>query len=618
MKMIAALATAAVGASVWGGAQIQDDVLVFDSAETYSVETGQSVKGIDFQCPGTVSGQALTLLAPAKISGAGTVTAPLAGTAGLSVTNRWGADMLNVFASTSKVMAPDARLTAMSRFEARICGAWVGWAEIAATTVKTEWNDAHTEALVQFQIPWAEVRTVGLKLRIWQEGPDVLAQALYAKYTDDLTLRFKDWDDVTRGISDYGAASIDNQSIIVRALFGVGDLELAGPLPTGDQTFAGGHVTIRPTTSLTIDQKMTGRVSELRLLGNKSSLDDTTAPSVTWESSAVSYLTSSKVIVDGITVNVKKLWALPAVYDLVLSNKAQLDASVENAVRGNVNDGLNKVGNSILIGPGCRLTTKANWSTQTGVKLMVDGGELAFGSIQNYVNQLSLANGAQVTGTKFYHGKYAAPCLIETTGGAPCIVKPVMLAVYDATNAKTSTFDLASDLRLQGGLADFVAGMTWTKTGPAVLSIEGNAAGSTPAAGTFTCSEGTVRLGVANALSGISAFVLDGGTLDGADCANALKGLQVTADSTLTVGSGSLTFGDSSALVWTEGVKVNVTAAEQNLPSGKIRFQKANGGTGLTDAQLKAFRLNGRRVIASLDADGWLTLSKPGLVVEVK
>jgi fibronectin-binding autotransporter adhesin len=120
--------------------------------------------------------------------------------------------------------------------------------------------------------------------------------------------------------------------------------------------------------------------------------------------------------------------------------------------------------------------------------------------------------------------------------------------------------------------------------------------------GTTTINEGTLALGVANALPN-TAVLIGAGILDAATFTDTSIGtLDVTGAATISLGTGgTLAFANSSAIDWTGGT-LNITGT---LGANSIRF--GSGSTALTSGQLAVISVNGSGAgTYILDANGYL------------
>ena len=156
-----------------------------------------------------------------------------------------------------------------------------------------------------------------------------------------------------------------------------------------------------------------------------------------------------------------------------------------------------------------------------------------------------------------------------------------------SATAATLTVNQAANTEFNGVLAGKFA---FVKDGSGTLTLSNR----NSYAGTTTVRGGTLRQGVSGFLPSSNAVVLAGGTLDMASFTNTLASLTVTADSTLILGSGKLTFNSQSAADWSglldlAGI-VDVTA---------LRFLPA-----LSAEQIGLIRNDGKRV--TQNASGYI------------
>lgn len=160
-----------------------------------------------------------------------------------------------------------------------------------------------------------------------------------------------------------------------------------------------------------------------------------------------------------------------------------------------------------------------------------------------------------------------------------------------------SSYSLTNTGEASAVLAGAAVALTKTGAGTATLSAVNTYTGAT------TVSEGTLELGVANAIASGSNVVLDGGELASA-FSQTLGTLDLAASSTLDLSSGgSFAFADSSALEssWTGTLSITGTFTD----GASVRFGASSGG--LTTAQLAQITINGLE--AGIDIDGYLVVS---------
>jgi autotransporter-associated beta strand protein len=123
--------------------------------------------------------------------------------------------------------------------------------------------------------------------------------------------------------------------------------------------------------------------------------------------------------------------------------------------------------------------------------------------------------------------------------------------------------------------------------------------------GTTSVNSGTLALGTNHTLDVDNAVTLAGGTLDMGNYTNTLDTLTVTSGSVITLGSGELSFTDSSSITWTGELALAGTLGETTLRFGTT-------SSGLTRTQLARITINGLSV--TLNEMGYVVPS-PGTVL---
>lgn len=631
MKQELVLASAfLVGAAFAAEVPIVGDKIVIDEPGTYLLTAPATVTEVDFKVPATIEGtETLTLVSPAKVSGEGRLMVPLAGSDGLTVDNRYACPSGKFPTSKSEkfLLWSDAPFAAIANVQADLAGSWTGASTVSDARPMEAFHYKETspgvEATVQFHMTntaWA----IAAKVTFTLEDGKTSAQVNWIRHgnvSKDFSHYGEDWETTGYGV-DYGS-DFSLGGICVCNFRSGQDVAFAGPFPSGTLTLNAQDVEVVPSANLVLENAIAGTMETLTFKAGKTSLGDTTQPTLTIGNLAARNAFAAKqVTFDGIDVTMSANgYFLPQKGALRLVNHASCKTTY-----GYFDVDKNKVLSmqaTCLIGADCKLTLSGDWQLDEKAVLVVDGGELSIPSNNAYVEHLTLQNGGKVTAapitatkTRYMTGYQTTDCYTKTTGSLPCLIDCAICG------AKASTyllfwfvFDTEADLTIAGGLGDYGAnsGLGWKKRGAATLSINGTGEKSANgcASGPFDVEAGTIRLGCDNALSKGNAFTLSGGAIDGSDFSNTLGTLAVTADSTLKIGAGSLTFADSKAMAW-DG-KLSVTGAAARLETGHIRFLDA----GLTEAQLKPMRYNGRQRIA-MDADGWLTSYTPGLMVIVK
>jgi autotransporter-associated beta strand protein len=244
-------------------------------------------------------------------------------------------------------------------------------------------------------------------------------------------------------------------------------------------------------------------------------------------------------------------------------------------------------------------------------RIDINGGTLRFtgGAGGTSASNITMAAGA-ITGIPF-------DWYTSTASGTPC--HHTLATLASSTSAVISadvqlrlnnnaisdlTFDIAAgsvpngmDLLVSGRLANGSSqgGGNIIKAGAGTLVL-GNA---NTYGGTMTVNAGVLRLGVTNALNATHALILAGGTLDAAASSNALGILTVSSNSEIILGSGTLSFTNSSTQTWSGNLAVT---GELGFGSKQLRF--GTSPNALTPSQLESIRIKGTP--AGIDANGYL------------
>jgi autotransporter-associated beta strand protein len=314
-------------------------------------------------------------------------------------------------------------------------------------------------------------------------------------------------------------------------------------------------------------------------------------------------------------------FALPATGGIAVNDDGNLVLSAGPLASGNPGGVGN--GNPIRVNSGGKLTLAAFFNTGYSRPITLDGGTLdsivtQYGDNGNYINNLTLMNGARVIGHKVRVG-FQSAASITVSGHTPSILEaglnlvnaqnhPLTLAVADVTG------DAGVDLAIPGVIQDYYTasetnykGMPIVKTGAGTVSLSG----VNTCTGRVTLTEGTLLLATNGALNAENAITLNGGTLDAGAFSNTAGVLTLSADSEIVLGEGALAFADSSGAAWTEGRTLTLTGT---LGGQTLRF--GTGSSALTGGQLAAITLNGKRV--RLKPDGYLTDTPAGTLISVQ
>lgn len=313
--------------------------------------------------------------------------------------------------------------------------------------------------------------------------------------------------------------------------------------------------------------------------------------------------------------------ALPSSGGIIVNSGGEL---VLNA--GTLNsDNAGGVGksNPITVNRGGTFTLAGQFNAGYSRPVTINGGTLTStilvagpNDCGNYVNNLTLQNGAQVTGNKLRLGDIAgyAPVLTVSGTNASSIAAGINLAKVSTQSMTFNVADVTAnpkpDLLIPGVIQDYYLpqnkGMPIIKTGDGTLSLSG----VNTHTGRITITSGTLALRADNTLNADCSIVLNGGALDMGSFSNSLNTLTLSGKSTLALGSGKLAFADSSGLAWgTNTLTLTGTLGPKTLRFGTI-------GTALTSGQLSAITLDGGSV--RIKSDGYLAPGLKGTLIRLQ
>ena len=325
----------------------------------------------------------------------------------------------------------------------------------------------------------------------------------------------------------------------------------------------------------------------------------------------------------GTTVRLGTLRALASAYALPAAGGITVEADGElvlDAGALNVgNPGGVGPGNPITVLAGGMLTLASPFNAGYSRPIILKGGTLNGCIMQNndnanYINNLTLQDGARVTGYKIRVG-YHSVALIKVGGTAPSSLEAGINMVKYGANPLTLdvadvTGDNAADLLISGEIRDyndFYTNMPIIKAGAGTVSLSG----TNTHVGPVTINAGTLVLDAGGALNPSNAVTLAGGALAMGSHSNAVGTLTLTADSTLLLGAGHLAFAASQDTVWTDGRTLTVVG---ELGTRSVRM--GTDATGLTPAQLAAITYNGASV--RLTSRGYLSPHSRGTLIQIQ
>jgi autotransporter-associated beta strand protein len=214
-------------------------------------------------------------------------------------------------------------------------------------------------------------------------------------------------------------------------------------------------------------------------------------------------------------------------------------------------------GNPVTVNAGAKLTLASNFNAGYSRPVTLNGGTLhclagSSDDSNNYLCNLTLQNGAQVTGRKLRVG-YHTTATVTASGTAPSTLAAGLYLVNNGPNLVFNVADVtgsaAADLTVSGLLTDFTGqtGMPVVKSGAGTLALSA----TNTCIARFTVLAGTLALATNGTLGAANNIVLSGGTLDMGSYTNTLGTLTVSTNSVIALGTGKLAFAASSAVTWT-------------------------------------------------------------------
>jgi autotransporter-associated beta strand protein len=186
---------------------------------------------------------------------------------------------------------------------------------------------------------------------------------------------------------------------------------------------------------------------------------------------------------------------------------------------------------------------------------------------------------------------------VTVTNSTGTGVGAVISCPVDLNNDRTFTIaddgTTAADLTISGIISGSSDDITKMGLGTLVLSAVNTFSGKT------TVSQGTLTLGVADALGGTSEVNLEGGKLVNLAASQVVDAiLDVDQDSSIDLGTGSLTFNDSTGKTWDDDSNVLTTLTIYGWTgldgSGQFFIKdKSDGTSGINSEQLSQIKFSG-------------------------
>lgn len=298
--------------------------------------------------------------------------------------------------------------------------------------------------------------------------------------------------------------------------------------------------------------------------------------------------------------------ALPFTGQVTVNNGGEL---VLNAVI--LSHLLPGVGNltPITINRGGTLTLAKPHNVGASRPVIINGGTLQSTAHDdydcvNYVNNLTLQNGARVTGYKLRMGGFDVPASLIVSGtNASSIEAGISMVKLSSQSLSTLIVNVADvtgtpepDLVISGVIRDYsstLTGLPVFKTGAGTLLLSN----ANTHIGPITVTQGVLALGANQALNTDNPLTLNGGKLEMGSFTNAVGTLTLAKNSEIALGSGSLAFANSSAKTWSGTLTLSGTLGPKTLRFGTSE-------NALTVQQLAAITFDGSRV--QLKSDGYL------------
>lgn len=257
----------ALPADAWNGSEI-----LFsegDRGRSYRLDAPTNATAVRFDAPATLSGETLTLDAPARVAGSGTLLTPLAGADGLRVAT---SEVSTVFPQAeSATLWKDARLRDGMAITGEICGNMIGHGRLCPTQMfffeKTgDTVVAQFHCLDDVKADGSPKYVKAFKLQFDQVGDDVAVKVIWARYAD-AAFYGTDLETTHQGVyaTPYTSSLTDRvKAIGITNLRIVDDVVLSGTFPAGPVEVAMRNVTIHPQRAVTITNAIAGFAEELR------------------------------------------------------------------------------------------------------------------------------------------------------------------------------------------------------------------------------------------------------------------------------------------------------------------------------------------------------------------
>jgi autotransporter-associated beta strand protein len=174
----------------------------------------------------------------------------------------------------------------------------------------------------------------------------------------------------------------------------------------------------------------------------------------------------------------------------------------------------------------------------------------------------------------------------------------LIIGAGNHTSSTDNPYFSGNTATFSGIISNTLGVINLTKTGTGTQIFAGN----NTFTGNVRVEDGTMKLGVDNTFSDSSVLVMAGGTLDAGTFTDTMASLNLVSDSTLELGTGHLTFGNSTGYTWSGTLELTGTLGDTTL-----RFVP-----NLTSDQLARISYYGNSV--SSTPDGYI-ISRQGPII---
>jgi len=137
----------------------------------------------------------------------------------------------------------------------------------------------------------------------------------------------------------------------------------------------------------------------------------------------------------------------------------------------------------------------------------------------------------------------------------------LIIGAGNHTSSTDNPYFSGNTATFSGIISNTLGVINLTKTGTGTQIF----AGDNTFTGNVRVEGGTMKLGVDNTFSDSSVLVMAGGTLDAGSFTDTMAALSLLSDSTLELGTGHLTFGNSTGYTWSGNLELTGTLGDTTL-----------------------------------------------------